>query len=194
VDIGQQTPGRVQLAVDECGIENQLGPLIGKLCLPPVFDLALHGFEVPLDPVHSDGKSINQIEALAVLSQDRSEIAAEGHVGTDKNAQTRGQAQAQRLVVRVANADREAASFHLGLQIENSKHLHAVVGSGIFFIHHCDVAKAQGFNQRLNNLVMRLPAGELQLLVELEFVPTPSAQFWTAGRRQVYWCSAAIVS
>jgi hypothetical protein len=38
-----------------------------------VFDLALHGFEVPLDPVHSDGKSVNQIEALAVLGQNWSE-------------------------------------------------------------------------------------------------------------------------
>ena len=75
VDFGQQTSGRVQLAIDECGIEDQLGPLIGELCLPPVFDLALHGLEVPLDPVHSDGKSVNQIEALAVLGQDRGELA-----------------------------------------------------------------------------------------------------------------------
>jgi hypothetical protein len=77
VDIGQQTPGRFQLAVDECGIEDQLSPLIGDLCLPPVFDLALHGFEVSLDPVHSDGKSVNQIEALAVLGQDRCKHAGD---------------------------------------------------------------------------------------------------------------------
>ena len=50
--------------------EDQFGPLIGDLRLPPVFNLALHRFEVPLDSVHSDGKSINQIEALAVLGQD----------------------------------------------------------------------------------------------------------------------------
>jgi hypothetical protein len=40
-----------------------------------VFDLALHGLEVPLDSVHSDSKSVNQIEALAVLGQDRREHA-----------------------------------------------------------------------------------------------------------------------
>src|SRR5579864_629712 len=118
MDLGQQTPGRVQLAVDECGIEDQLGPLIGELCLPPVFDLALNGFEVPLDSVHSDGKSINQIEALAVLGQDRSEVAAERHVGAYENTQACGEAEAQRFVVRVADANREAASLHLGLQVK----------------------------------------------------------------------------
>jgi hypothetical protein len=73
--VGQQTPGRFQLAVDECDIEDQLCALIGELCLPPVFDLALHGFEVPPDPVHSEGKSVNQIEALTVVGQYRCERA-----------------------------------------------------------------------------------------------------------------------
>jgi hypothetical protein len=50
-----------------------------------MFDLALHGLEVPLDPVHSDRESVNQIEALAVLGQDRNESAAEGHVGAYEN-------------------------------------------------------------------------------------------------------------
>jgi len=67
--------GSEGLAIDECGIEDQLGPLIGDLRLPPVFDLALHGLEVTLDSVHSDGKSINQIEALGVLGKHRREHA-----------------------------------------------------------------------------------------------------------------------
>ena len=75
MNLGQQTPGHVQLAIDECGIEDELGPLIGDLCLPPMFDLSLHRFEVPLNPVHTDGKGIHQIEALAVLGKDRSEHA-----------------------------------------------------------------------------------------------------------------------
>ena len=77
VDLGQQAPGRIQLAIDERRIKDQLGPLIGDLRLPPVFNLALHGFEVPLDPVYSDRKGVNQIEALAVLGQDRSEHAGD---------------------------------------------------------------------------------------------------------------------
>ncbi|MGH9515404.1 MAG: hypothetical protein ACRD3P_06965 [Terriglobales bacterium] len=53
MNLGQQTPGRVQLAVDKGRIEDQLGPLIGELRLPPVFDLALNGsgvFWMPSTP------------------------------------------------------------------------------------------------------------------------------------------------
>jgi hypothetical protein len=67
--------GASSLPSTNAAYEDQLGPLIGDLCLPPVFDLELHRFEVPLDPVHSDGKSINQIEALAVLGQNGREHA-----------------------------------------------------------------------------------------------------------------------
>ena len=69
MDFGQQTPGRVQLAVDECGIEDQLGPLIGELCLSPVFDLALHGLEVSLDAVHTNCQGVDEIKTLAVLGK-----------------------------------------------------------------------------------------------------------------------------
>ena len=126
VDLGQQAPGRFQLAVNERRVEDQLRRVIGDLRLPPRLNLALQRLEVPLNPVHADRERINQVEALGVLGQDRREIAAEGHVGADENAQACGQTQTQRFVVRVANADREAASLHLGLEIENSKHLHAI--------------------------------------------------------------------
>jgi hypothetical protein len=48
----------------------------------------------------------------------------------------------------------QTASLHLRLKIENAKRLHAVVGRGIFFVHHGDVAKAQGFDQGLHDCVM----------------------------------------
>ena len=67
MDVGQQTPGRFQLAVDECDIEDQLCALIGELCLPPVFDLALHGFEVSLDSVQAYRERIGEAELLGVL-------------------------------------------------------------------------------------------------------------------------------
>ena len=57
--------------------------------------------------------------------------------------------------MRVPDADREPASFHLGFEIKDTEHLHAVERHGIFFVHHTDVAKAEGFNQRLNDRVMR---------------------------------------
>jgi hypothetical protein len=58
-----------------CSTKSNWCPLIRDLCLPPAFHLALHGLEVSLDPVHAHGKSINQVETLAVLGQDRSEHA-----------------------------------------------------------------------------------------------------------------------
>ena len=69
MDLGQQAPGSFQLAVDECGIEDQLGPLIGELCLSPVFDLALHGLEVSLDAVHTNCQGVDEIKTLAVLGK-----------------------------------------------------------------------------------------------------------------------------
>jgi hypothetical protein len=75
MDFGQQAPRSVELAVNKCRVEDQLRLGIGDLRLAPLLDLALHRFEVPLDPVHSNGKSVNQIEALAVHGQDRSEQA-----------------------------------------------------------------------------------------------------------------------
>ncbi|PYV97235.1 MAG: hypothetical protein DMG89_15410 [Acidobacteria bacterium] len=58
------------------------------------------------------------------------------------------------FIVRVADANREPASFHLGLKVEHAKHFHAVERDCILFIHHADVAKAEGFNQCLNDDVM----------------------------------------
>jgi hypothetical protein len=75
VDLGQQTPGRVQLAIDKGRIEDQLRAFIGDLRLPPVFDLALQGLEIPLDSVYAYRECVNQVEALGVLGQDRREHA-----------------------------------------------------------------------------------------------------------------------
>jgi hypothetical protein len=43
------------------------------LRLLPVFDLVLHRLEVALNAVHTYGEGVDQVEALAVLGQDRSE-------------------------------------------------------------------------------------------------------------------------
>ena len=44
------------------------------------------GSRVPLNAVDSNGEGINQIEALAVLGQDRREVAGEGHVRAREHA------------------------------------------------------------------------------------------------------------
>jgi hypothetical protein len=75
VDLGQQTSGRLQLAVDESCVEDQLRRVVGDLRLPPQFDLALQRLEVPLNSVHTNRERINQVEALGVLGQYRREHA-----------------------------------------------------------------------------------------------------------------------
>ena len=84
VDLGQQASWRFQLAVDERRVQDQPCGIVGDLRLPPQFNLALQGLEIPLDSVHAYRERINQVEALGVLGQDRREIAAECHIGATK--------------------------------------------------------------------------------------------------------------
>jgi hypothetical protein len=46
MDLGQQAPGRVQLAIDECGVQDQPCGIVGELRFPPQFNLALQGLEI----------------------------------------------------------------------------------------------------------------------------------------------------
>ena len=75
MDFREQAPGRFQLSIDKCRVGDQLRLIVGDLRLPPQFDLALQGLEVPLNAVHANRERINDIEALGVLGQDRREIA-----------------------------------------------------------------------------------------------------------------------
>jgi hypothetical protein len=77
VDLGQQAPGSFQLAVNKRRIEDQPCGIVGDLPLPPQFNLALQGFEIPLDSVHAYRERVNQVEALGVLGQDRREHAGD---------------------------------------------------------------------------------------------------------------------
>ncbi len=61
MNLGQQALGSVQLALNECRVEDQLRAGIGDLRLTPALDLALHRLEIPLDAVHSNGKGIDKI-------------------------------------------------------------------------------------------------------------------------------------
>ena len=75
MNLGQQALGSIELAVNECRVEDQLCLGIGDLRLAPRLGLALHRLKVPLNAVHSDGQRIDQVEALGVLGQDRREHA-----------------------------------------------------------------------------------------------------------------------
>jgi hypothetical protein len=80
MDLGQQASGRLQLAVDESCVEDQLRRVIGDLSPPPGLHLALQRLEVPLNPVHANRERINQVKTLGVLGQDRRESTSALHV------------------------------------------------------------------------------------------------------------------
>jgi hypothetical protein len=68
VDFGQQASGRLQLAIDERRVEDQLRRVVGDLGSSPQLNLALQRFEVPLDSVHADRQGVNQIEVFVCLA------------------------------------------------------------------------------------------------------------------------------
>jgi hypothetical protein len=45
--------------------------------------------------------------------------------------------------VGIADADRKSATVHAGVKVEDAEHLHAVLGSSIFFLGYADVTKAE---------------------------------------------------
>jgi hypothetical protein len=65
---------------DERTVDDQFRLGVTDLSLPLRLDLSPHGFEVALDPIHSHGKCVNQIEALGVLGQDGRKVPTERHV------------------------------------------------------------------------------------------------------------------
>ena len=76
----QQSPGYIQFCFHECGVKNQFRPIVTDLRLLPALNLPLHRLEVSLDAVDPYRKRVDQVEALAVLGQDRRKLAAERHV------------------------------------------------------------------------------------------------------------------
>src|SRR4051794_17924245 len=151
----QQSPRRIKFSLHECGIEDQLRLIVADLRAAPAFNLPLHRLEVSLDAVHPYGQCVDQVEAFAVLGQDRRELAAERHVRAHEDSYADRESKPQRLVVRISDADGKSASLHLRFQVKHAEHLHAVKGDGIFFIHHADMSKAESLDQRFDNLVVR---------------------------------------
>jgi hypothetical protein len=58
MNVRQKTLRGFQFAFNKGGVQNQLGLLVTDLCLAPLLDLSLHGFEVPLNLVDTDCKRI----------------------------------------------------------------------------------------------------------------------------------------
>jgi hypothetical protein len=52
-------------------VEDQLGAFVSDLGLSPQLHLTLQRFKVPLNPVNTDCKRVDQVEALRVFGQHR---------------------------------------------------------------------------------------------------------------------------
>ena len=61
--------------------------------------------------------------------------------------------------MRVPNAYRKSTTLHFSFEIEDAEHLHSIGRDHIFFVDYADVAKAKGFNQSLNDFVVRNRSG-----------------------------------
>ena len=59
------------------------------------------------------------------------------------------------LIVGVSQTDGETACCHLGCEIENPEGFHAVRRHCILIVDHANVAKPEGLDQGLDNLMMR---------------------------------------
>ena len=81
----------------------------------------------------------------ATVESCRGLVAAKRHVVADEDAVADGQGQAHRLIVRVADTDREATTVKAGFEVEDAEHLHAILRDGVLVPHHADVPEAQGF-------------------------------------------------
>jgi hypothetical protein len=84
----------------------------------------------------------------------RCEIPAKHYVRANEQAQASSESEA-RFVIPIVFADREPTLIHSCLSVEDPEHLHAIERDCVFFIHHSNVAKAEGLNQGLNDDLMR---------------------------------------
>lgn len=80
MDFRQQAPWRIEGAVDQRVVQDQLCALVGDLGLPLQLHLALQRLKVPLNPVKADGERVDQVEALGVFGQYRRENTSASHV------------------------------------------------------------------------------------------------------------------
>jgi hypothetical protein len=102
-------------------------------------DLLSHRLKVPLHPINTDRNAIDERERLRVLGEHGSKVSGKRHVRAHEHAIPTGHRQAHALVVGVSQPDREAASFHLGCEIEHTKSFHAVQGYRILIMDDSDV-------------------------------------------------------
>ena len=147
--------GNFEFAFDEGFVDEEFGGDVGQFVLAPGGDLALHGFEVALHAVNADGDGIEEGEGFGMFGENGGEVSLEGHIGANEDAIAASEGQAHRLVVRISQADGEAAAVDFGFEVKDAEHFHAVGGDGVFVVDGADVAEAESFDESLYDFVMR---------------------------------------
>jgi hypothetical protein len=61
--------GNIQLALDERPVDDQFRGFVWNPRCFPSLDLLLHRFEVPLNPIDSDGEYVDEAQVLGVLGE-----------------------------------------------------------------------------------------------------------------------------
>jgi hypothetical protein len=74
-----------------------------------------------------------------------------GKVLAHEDSQANGATEAKGFVMAVAQAYGEPAALEAGAEVHHPEHLHAVRRHGVFFPHHANLAKAEGFDQLLDD-------------------------------------------
>src|SRR5690242_8721239 len=104
MDIPGESSRNTEFAFDERPIYHQLSLLICDLTGTPGLDLLTEWIEIALNPVHADRQRIHDREVLRMFRENRRELALKRQVIANKYTQTRGQTQAHRFVIGVADS------------------------------------------------------------------------------------------
>ena len=151
VDAAGEVLRRFEFSFHEGAVNHELHLVVPDLALFPDFDLPAHRLEITLHAVDADRDRVNEAETLRMLREHRAEISLERHVVANEDAVAYGHREAHRLVVRVADANREPAALEGGFEIEDAEHLHAVLGDRVFVAHDGDVPECERFEERLDD-------------------------------------------
>ena len=69
MDAASQMLGDIQLALDECSVDDQLRRFVRNPCRFPTFNLLLHWLEIPLHAVHAHGEGVHKAQVFGVLGK-----------------------------------------------------------------------------------------------------------------------------
>ena len=126
-----------------------------------------------LHSVNANGDAVDHRERLLVFREHRREVSCKRHVRAHEYSIATGHRQTHALVMRVARPNREAATLHLGFEIQNAEQFHAIRRHSLLVVDDPNVAEPERFNEGpLDSRSVEL-AGEFRSLAVWAPVPVP---------------------